>query len=131
MMTTVQVGQVLAGSGDRGLVDPAQVVGGQRGAGAAGDAVAAARARGHQLVGPGVGGELAADGLPDLLAHRHHADAGRALGLSLEAAAEPARLIADLDDLDAPQLRENAAAAQPSSSPLRSPVPTWARKWSR
>src|SRR5215217_8931063 len=109
----VQVAEVLAGGGDRGLVDAAQVVGGQRGSGAAGDAVAAARAREHQLVGPGAGGELAADGLADLLAHRHHADAGRALGLGLEAAAEPAGLIADLDDLDAPQLRVDAAAAQP------------------
>jgi hypothetical protein len=91
----------------------AQVVGGQRGPGAAWNAVAAAGAGEHQLVGPGAGGELAADGLVDLLAHRHDADAGRALGLGLEAAAEPAGLIADLDDLDAPQLWEDAAAAQP------------------
>jgi hypothetical protein len=38
---------------------------------------------------------------------------GRALGLGLEAAAEPAGLVADLDDLDAPQLRVDAAAAKP------------------
>src|SRR5215213_6550355 len=67
----------------------------------------------HQLVGPGADGELAGDGLADLLAHRHHADAGRALGLGLEAAAEAAGLVADLDHLDAAQLGVDAAAAQP------------------
>jgi hypothetical protein len=56
---------------------------------------------------------LAGDGLPDLLAHRHHADAGRALGFGLEAAPEPAGLITNLDDLNAPQLRVHAAPTQP------------------
>jgi hypothetical protein len=109
----VEVGQVLTGGGDRGLVDAPQVVGRQRGPGTARDAIAAARAGEHQIVGLAGGGELAGDGLPDLLAHGHHADAGRALGLGLEAAAEPAGLIADLDDLDAPQLWVDAAATQP------------------
>src|SRR5215218_2088398 len=95
------MGQVLVGGRDRGLVDATQIVGGQRSPGAARDPVAAARAREHQLVGLGAGAELAADGLADLLAHRYRADTGRTLGLSLEAAAEPAGLIADLDDLDA------------------------------
>jgi hypothetical protein len=36
--------------------------------------------------------------------------AGRALGLRLEAAAEPAGLVANLDDLDPPQLWKDAAA---------------------
>jgi hypothetical protein len=128
----VQVGQVLAGGRNCGLVDAPQVVGGQRGPGAAWDAVAAPGAWEHQVVGSGAGGELAADDLADLFAHRHHADASLALELGLEAAAEPAGLIADLDDLDAPQLRVDAAATRsPSSSPLRSPVPTCTRKWSR
>jgi hypothetical protein len=109
----VEVDQGFAGVRDGGLVDPAQVVGRQRGSGTPRDAVAAARTGEHQLVGTGTGEELAADCLPDLLAHRHHADAGRALGLGLEAAAEPAGLVADLDDLDAPQLRVDAAAAKP------------------
>src|SRR5829696_3426118 len=92
---------------------PGAGCGSTAGFGRRGDAVAAARTREHQLVGPSAGGELAADGQPDLFAYRHHANAGRALGFGLEAAAEPAGLIADLDDLDAPQLREDAAAAQP------------------
>jgi hypothetical protein len=89
------------------------------------------RAREDQVLGPGAAGELAGDGLADLVAHGHHPDAGQALGFGLEAAAEPAGLIAHLDDLDAAQLGEDPAAAQPGSSPLRSPVPTWIKRWSR
>ena len=57
--------------------------------------------------------EAGGDSLTDLLTHGHYADAGRALGFGFEAAAEPASLIADLDNLDAPQLRVDAAATQP------------------
>jgi hypothetical protein len=46
-----------------------------------------------------------------------------ALGLGLEAAAEAAGLIADLDDLDAPQLWVDAAAAQPEQLAAAKPVP--------
>jgi hypothetical protein len=59
-------------------------VGRQRGASAAGIAVAATRAGEHQLVGSGAGGKLARDDLVDSLAHWDHADAGRALWFGLE-----------------------------------------------
>jgi hypothetical protein len=49
----------------------------------------------------------------DLVGHGYHSDTGQALGFGLEAAPEPAGLIADLDDLDPAQLGEDAAAAQP------------------
>jgi hypothetical protein len=49
----------------------------------------------------GAAGELAGDRLTDPVAHRHHPHAGQALGFGLEAAPEPASLIADLKDLDA------------------------------
>jgi hypothetical protein len=57
----VRVGQVLAGGRNYGLVDAAQVVGGQGGSGAAWDAVAAAGAGELQVLGSGAGGELAAE----------------------------------------------------------------------
>jgi hypothetical protein len=47
-----------------------------------------------------------------LVAHGHHADAGQALWFGLEAASEAAGFIADLDDLDAAQFREDSATAQ-------------------
>ena len=72
--------------------------------------VAATRPGEHQVVGPGAGGQLPHDRRAYLLAHGHHADAGGALGLRLEPAAERAGLVADLKDLDAPQLRVDAAA---------------------
>jgi hypothetical protein len=108
----IQVGQVLARGGDRGLVDAPQIV--------VDSGVLAPRGMPLLPPGPGRPGRragrrrgLAADGLVDLVAHRHHADASQALGFGLEAAAEPAGLVADLDDLDAPQLGVDAAATQP------------------
>jgi hypothetical protein len=108
----VQVGQLGPGSLHCGLVDPPQIGGRERGSGAAGDAVAAPGPGEDQVLGAGAIFELAGDGLADSVAHGHHAHAGQALGFGLEAAAEPAGLIANLDHLDAAQLREDPAAAQ-------------------
>src|SRR5215211_221962 len=113
----VKMDEVGPGRLDRGLVDPPQVGGGQRRPGTVRDAVAATGPGEDQVLGTGAGGELAGDRFADLVAHGHHAHAGQALGLGLEAAPEPAGLIADLDDLDAAQLREDPAAAQPQQLP--------------
>jgi hypothetical protein len=109
----IQVGQHRPGRLHGGLVDPPQVVGRQRRPSAARDAVAAPRSGEDQVLRSTAVGELAGDGLADLVAHGHHSDAGQAFGFGFEVAAEAARLIADLDDFDAAQLGEDAAAAQP------------------
>jgi hypothetical protein len=80
-------------------------------------------AREDQVLGAGTAGQLAGDRLADLVAHGHHAHAGQALGLGLEAAAEPAGLIGDLDDLDPGQLGEDAAAAQAQQLAAAQPGP--------
>jgi hypothetical protein len=121
--TQVQVGELGPSRIHRGLVDPPQVVGGQRSPGASNDAVAAAGSWKDEVLGAGAAGELSADRLADPLAHGHHPHAGQALGLGLEAAAEPAGFVADLDDLNAPQLREDPAAAQPQEFATAQPGP--------
>jgi hypothetical protein len=85
----------------------------------------------NQVLGPGGVGELAGDGLADLVAQGHHPDAGQALGFGLEAAAEPTGLIADSMTSMRPSSGKTRRRRSPSSSPLRSPVPTWIKKWSR
>jgi hypothetical protein len=98
------VSQVGPGRLDRGLVDPPQVVGGQRRPGAPWDAVAAPGPGQDQILRSGSAGELAGDCLADPLTHGHHSHAGPALWFGLEAAAEAAGLIAHFNDLDAAQL---------------------------
>jgi hypothetical protein len=80
--------KVVAGAGDRALVDTAQVVPRQHRPRADGDAVAAARAGEDEDVRVGVGWVLAADGLDQQRGQRELPDAGVALGAALEAAAE-------------------------------------------
>src|SRR5262245_48114048 len=116
----VQVRQGGAGASDGGLVDAAQVVGGQRRTGATGNAVAAAGPGKHEIRRVAAGGELARDSRANLLAHRDHAYTGWALRLRLEATAELTGLVEDLDHLYAAQLgmhppptqTEQLAAAQ-------------------
>jgi hypothetical protein len=87
------------------------------------DAVAAPGAREDEVLGLGAAGELAGDRLTDPMAHRHHSDDGQGLGFGLEAAAEPAGLIADLDDLDAAELGEDPATAQAQQLAAAQPGP--------
>jgi hypothetical protein len=105
----------------RGLVDPPQIGGRQRRPGTAGNAVATTGPREDQILRTGPAGQLAGDRLPDLVAHGHRPDAGQALGFGLEAAAEPAGLIADLDDLDPAQLGKDPAATQAQQLPAAQP----------
>jgi hypothetical protein len=85
--------------GDGGVVGAVEVVAGQRCPSAGRDATAAGPGE-HQRVRGAAVGELAGDGVGDLTGERHHADAGGALGPVFVAAAEPAGLIADLEDLN-------------------------------
>jgi hypothetical protein len=80
----VQVGQVGPGRLDGGLVDPPQVVCGNGRPGAAGDAVAAPGSGQDQVLGLGAAGELAADGLADLVAQGTMRTLARLLGSALK-----------------------------------------------
>ena len=72
------------------------------------------RAGEHQGLEVAAGRELAADGLDDHRGQGHRTDAGVALGSRLEAAAEAAGLVADVDHLDHRRgaVEVDAAAAQ-------------------
>src|SRR5829696_7071441 len=108
--------------GHGALVGAVQVVAGQHGPRASGHArsIAAARAASwageDQVLGVVAGWELAADGLDHQGGQGHLADAGVALGAGLEAAAEPAGLIAGGANLEHGHgtVEVNPAPAQPS-----------------
>src|ERR671930_97659 len=89
-------------SGHGGAVGAAQVVARERGAAARRHEVSSAGTGEHQRSWRAAVGELPGDRLGDRTSQGNDADAGRALGPVLVAAAEPARLVADLDHLQAP-----------------------------
>ena len=115
--------------GQGGLVGAVEVVARQHGPGAlwhpgpAGAAGAAAGAGEDQGRWVAAGWQLAADGLDHQRGQGDLADAGVALGPGLEAAAEPAGLIAGVDDLEDGQgpVQVDAAAAQPGQLPEPQP----------
>ena len=76
--------KVVAGAGDRALVDTAEVVPRQHRPRAGGDPVAAARAGEDEDLRVGVGWVLAADGLDQQRGQRELPDAGVALGRPLK-----------------------------------------------
>ena len=84
---------------------------------------AAARAGEDQRRRVATGWQLAADGLHHQRGQGKLADPGVALGPWLEAAAEPAGLIAGIDDLERGQgaVQVDAAAAQPGQLPEPQP----------
>jgi hypothetical protein len=86
--------KVVACASDSALVDAAEVVPGQHCARADGDTVAASRAGEDKEVRVAVGRELPTDGLDHQWSEGQLPDAGVALGAGLEAAAEPAVVVA-------------------------------------
>jgi hypothetical protein len=117
---------VEVGALDRGLVHAADAMPGEHGSGPDGHVVAAAGASEHQGVGVGTGRELAADRLDHQGGERDLADAGVALGAGLEAAAEPAGLVAHVDHLEQGRVRSRwtRRRRRPANSPNRNPVPS-------
>src|SRR5215204_571222 len=121
-MGAVELEVSKAGAGGRSVVDASVAADRQLGAGSARNLIAATWSTEHQPI-RGASVEPPRQGLGHRASERHQADARVALGPVLVAGAEPAGVVAHIDDLNSTPLQVHAASAQAEQLAASQPGP--------